>query len=166
MDAPVAASIALTGITTDQTAIAPDGTLRFQSDSRQTLFGRRPTGEVLFDAPTKVESFSMAVAADGTTYLPLDDGSLRAIDANGAPRWSRPDGPWSSPTVGGDGTVYAVMNNTPMHVLFAMAANDGHTLWQVDLPGTAGDVEMGPVLGPGGWLFVTTASGHVYGIGP
>jgi outer membrane protein assembly factor BamB len=159
-------TVVIPGVTSDQTAVAPDGTLRLQSDALQKLFGRRSTGEVLFDAPTATESYYLAVGSDGTTYVPLTDNSLRAIDATGMQRWSRTDGPWSSPTVGGDGTVYAVKNNAAVHTLFAMAASDGHTLWQVDLPGTASDVAMNPVLGAGGWMFVTSTSEHVYGLGP
>ena len=52
----------------------------------------------------------MAIADDGTIYVPVESGVLYAFDPDGAVKWTFDlmgySGPSASPAIGGDGTIY------------------------------------------------------------
>ncbi len=156
-------SIPIVGQGSDTVGIAPDGSLRIQSDSVAMLHARTPTGSVLFDAPTGIQQFDIAIGDDGTTYIGFDDGAMTAIGPTGVKKWRFPGTGFSAPTVDAAGTIYAVQNNATAKTLFAMDPGDGHELWRLDLPGGT-DVFWGPVIGANGWLYVN--GGRVYAVGP
>ena len=159
-------SIPIPGLTADTVVVARDGTLRVQSDTRRTLHARTVTGAIVFDAPTGIEPYDLAIADDGTTYLGVDDGMLHAIGPTGAPLWTFGAGStFSSPTIGVDGEIYVQAAVGPSHIVYALNPA-GAKLWELTLPITAGDAPAGVSIGKNGWLYLATSSGHVFGIAP
>ena len=159
-------SIPIAGLTQDTVVVARDGTLRVQSDSQRTLHARTVTGGVVFDAPTGIEPYDLAIADDGTTYLGVDDGMLHAIGPTGAALWTFGTGAtFSSPTIGADGTIYVEAAVGSAHIVYALNPA-GAKLWELTLPITAGDAPAGISIGANGWLYLATSSGHVFGVAP
>ena len=156
-------AIPIQGQASDTVAVAPDGSLRIQSDPSRMLHSRTATGGFLFDAPTGLQQFDVAIGDDGTTYIGLDDGSMTAIGPTGMVKWKFPGVGFSAPTVDAAGNIYAVENGTGARGLIAIAPGDGHELWRLDLPNGV-DAFWGPVIGANGWLYVN--GGRVYAVGP
>ncbi|MCS7190858.1 MAG: PQQ-binding-like beta-propeller repeat protein [Fimbriimonadales bacterium] len=111
---------------------------------------------------------SPVVAADGTIYYGTT-GGIHAVRPNGQLRWRWFAGysaATSTPAIGADGTVYALVNPQDA-ILVALNPADGSLLWSVYLGGT--EVRSSPTIGPDGRIYVTngrTPGGYLYCINP
>ena len=152
------------GVLSDAMAIDAAGTLRLVTDGNGgTIFGFAKSGAKLWQTalPGK-EAFDFAVADDGTTYFGLDDGLLHAYGPDGVAGKTFSGGPFGSPTIGADGTIYVCGGS----VMYAFRP-DGSTLWSFDtmIPASPA-ITQSPAIGADGALYVTTLAGDVMKIGP
>ncbi|MCS6923249.1 MAG: PQQ-binding-like beta-propeller repeat protein [Fimbriimonadales bacterium] len=111
---------------------------------------------------------SPVVAADGTIYYGTS-GGIHAVRPNGQLRWRWFAGysaATSTPAIGVDGTVYALVNPQDA-ILVALNPANGSLLWSVYLGGT--EVRSSPAIGPDGRIYVTNGQlpgGYLYCINP
>ncbi len=92
------------------------------------------------DLAGSVAAGAMAVAGDGTVYVPLGDSSPQrvvAVSSAGSILWDRTvESAPGAPSLGDDGTVYTVIGAQGLR---ALAAGTGATLWTVgDAPAARG----------------------------
>jgi outer membrane protein assembly factor BamB len=108
------------------------------------------------------------VAADGTIYYGAS-GGVHAVRSNGQLRWRWFAGysaATSTPAIGVDGTVYALVNPQDA-ILVALNPTNGSLIWSVYLGGT--EVRSSPAIGPDGRIYVTNGQlpgGYLYCINP
>jgi outer membrane protein assembly factor BamB len=116
-----------------------------------------------------------AIGHDGTVYVgfstdnssPNAEGTLYALQAPDAGldptvRWTVDLGPGratSSPTVGPDGTIYAVGGNGRLSAV----APDGHVKWTAQ---TGPVLKSSPALGQDGTVYVPSMDGKLYAVAP
>ncbi|MCS7209538.1 MAG: PQQ-binding-like beta-propeller repeat protein [Fimbriimonadales bacterium] len=111
---------------------------------------------------------SPVVAADGTIYYGTS-GGIHAVRSNGQLRWRWFAGysaATSTPAIGADGTVYALVNPQDA-ILVALNPTNGSLIWSVYLGGT--EVRSSPTIGPDGRIYVTNGQipgGYLYCINP
>ncbi|MDQ3875930.1 MAG: PQQ-binding-like beta-propeller repeat protein [Actinomycetota bacterium] len=93
--------------------------------------------------------------------LPTLRGAVTAFDLRGRRLWSFPTGDvvFSSPAVGGDGTVYFGSNDT---YVYAVAPN-GRLRWRYQ---TFSDIDSSPAIGPDGTLYIGSDDGSLYAFAP
>ena len=163
-------------------AIAPDGTI-YLGNFRGNLFALRDpgSGDRLQLAwrfhPPGASSFhsTPALAKDGTVYIGFSTGgatpeakgtfyALKAPASGIDPQvlWTVDLGPGrqtSSPTLGPDGTIYAVSGAGRLVAL----APDGRVKWTV---ATGPAVKASPALGSDGTVYVPSVNGRLYAIAP
>jgi large repetitive protein len=164
-------------------AIAPDGTAYIGLHSGTLFALRDPVGAGNQLAarwsfhPIGGSSWhaTPAIARDGTVYVgfstdnatPDAQGKLYALQAPSAgiePQilWSVDLGPgWqtSSPTIGPDGTIYAVSGEGRLSAI----TPDGHVKWTQQ---TGPILKSSPALGRDGTVFVPSMNGKLYAVAP
>jgi len=164
-------------------AIAPDGTayiglhngtlfaLRDPSSAGNQLAARwsfHPPGGSSWHA-------TPAIGSDGTVYVgfstnnasPDAEGTLYALEAptsgiEPVVRWSVDLGPGrqtSSPTLGPDGTIYAMGGEGRLSAI----SPAGMVLWSIQSGPT---LKSSPALGPDGTVYVSSMNGKLYAIAP
>ena len=164
-------------------AIAPDGTAYIGLHSG-TLFALRDPGSAgnqlaarwsFHPAGGSSWHATPAIAADGTVYVgfstnnrsPEARGTLYALQAPEAgiePRilWSVDLGPGrqtSSPTIGPDGTIYAMSGEGRLSAI----APDGLIRWSTQ---TGPTLKASPALGRDGTVYVSSMNGKLYAVAP
>ena len=119
-------------------------------------------GEVLwtFDTLDVVQS-SPALAPDGTIYVGSHDGSLYAVNPDGAQKWRfrTAASVASSPVVAADGTIYVGSLDRTLYALTPA----GRIKW---LLSPRSSIAATPALGHDGDLYVATAFNRLYAISP
>jgi outer membrane protein assembly factor BamB len=121
-----------------QPAVAQDGTIFFGSEDGH-LYALNPDGELKwkFSTGDKVHS-TPAIAKNGTIFFGSDDQYLYAVGSDGHVKWRlKTEGPVYSPTIGPDGTVYALSADGKLYAVQDMKPNGG--LWG-QWPKFAGDM--------------------------
>jgi hypothetical protein len=153
------------GVLADTMALDASGNLRLVTDGNGgTLFAFATSGAKLWQtALNATEPFDFAVADDGTVYVGLSDNLLHAYDASGAAGKTFAGGPFGSPTIGADGTIYVCGGS----VMYAFRP-DGSTLWSFDtmFPAPVPVIQSAPAIGADGALYVSTTSGDLVRLGP
>jgi outer membrane protein assembly factor BamB len=164
-------------------AIGPDGTayiglhngtlfaLRDPSSAGNQLAARwnfHPSGGSSWHA-------TPAIGRDGTVYVgfstdsatPNAEGTLYALQAPASGiepvvQWSVDLGPGrqtSSPTLGDDGTIYAMGGGGRLSAISA----EGDILWTVQ---TGPTLKSSPAIGPDGTVYVSSMNGKLYAVAP
>jgi outer membrane protein assembly factor BamB len=121
-------SYATPGYWPGQPAVAEDGTVFFGSEDGH-LYALSPNGELKWKFRTggKVHS-TPAIAKNGTIFFGSDDGYLYAVGSDGKAKWRyKTGGAVYSPTIGPDGTVYALSADGMLYAIQDMEPNGG--LW-------------------------------------
>jgi PKD repeat protein len=130
----------------------------FDSASPTYQINNNHTGQSPYTGPqnntikwnvTNITSFnqdtSVVIGSDGTIYCVSTDGYLYAIDPNGILQWIC-YGCTSTPTIGKDGTIYAVING-----YLQALKTDGTSKWKYALTGAAS-----PIVGADGTIYVAS----------
>jgi outer membrane protein assembly factor BamB len=137
-------------------ALAAPGDLIWSEITGDLIFGSPaigPAGEVVVgSSSTWVDDDDVVTATDGDLLSFNPDGSLRWV-FTGATDWI--DG---SPSIAGDGTVYA---GSWDGFLYAVDGNDGNLKWSFE---TAGFVIASPAIGPDGSIYVASNDGLLYAL--
>jgi outer membrane protein assembly factor BamB len=121
-----------------QPAVAEDGTVYFGSEDGN-VYALNPDGKLKwkFSTGDKVRS-TPAIAKNGSIFFGSDDHYLYAIGPEGQAKWRfKTGGPVYSPTIGPDGTVYALSADGKLYALEDSESNGG--LWG-QWPKFAGDI--------------------------
>jgi len=116
-------------------------------------------------SPGSVPFTSPVVANTGVIYFTASDGRLFAVNPDGSQKWvypqsvygmSLPDG--STPAIGADGTVYALLPITDSGVggLCALTP-EGTVKWVFTAQGGGGSVIPSPVIAPDGMIYLAVA---------
>jgi len=111
-----------------QPAVAADGTVFFGSED-SNVYALNPDGNLKWKFPTgdKVHS-TPAIAKNGTIFFGSDDHYLYAVGPDGQAKWRfKTGGAVYSPTIGPDGTVYALSADGKLYAIQDMEPNGG--LW-------------------------------------
>ncbi len=111
-----------------QPAVAEDGTIFFGSEDGH-LYALNPDGQLKwkFSTGDKVHS-TPAIAKNGTIFFGSDDHYLYAVSSDGHAKWEfKTEGPVYSPTIGPDGTVYALSADGKLYAIQDLEPNGG--LW-------------------------------------
>ena len=164
-------------------AIAPDGTVYIGLHSGTLFALRDPTGagnqlaaRWSFHPPGGSSWHSTpAVGRDGTVYVgfstksgkPEAEGTLYALQAptvgiEPVVRWSTDLGPGretSSPTIGADGTIYAMGGEGRLSAI----SPDGSVKWTAQ---TGPTLKASPAVAPDGTVYVSSMNGKLYSIAP
>jgi large repetitive protein len=164
-------------------AIAPDGTAYIGLHSGTLFALRDPVGagnqlaaRWSFHPPGGSSWHATpAIGRDGTVYVgfstssftPDADGTLYALQApttgiEPLVRWSATLGPGretSSPTIGPDGTIYAIGGEGRLSAI----APDGRVKWTVQ---TGPTLKSSPALGQDGTVYVSSMNGKLYAVAP
>lgn len=134
-------------------------------NTRRTTLGAPTNGSVRWTYNAGSRSYSSPViAADGTIYFGATNG-IHAVRPNGQRRWQWNAGysaATSTPAIGADGTVYALVNPGDA-ILVALNPSNGSLLWSVYLGGR--NVRSSPAIGPDGRIYVTNGEvpgGYLY----
>jgi len=109
-----------------QPAIASDGTI-FCGSEDGNLYALNPDGELKwkFSTGDRVHS-TPAIAKNGTIFFGSDDHYLYAVGPDGQAKWRyKTGGPVYSPTIGPDGTVYALSADGKLYAIQDMEPNGG-----------------------------------------
>lgn len=111
-----------------QPAIAEDGTIYFGSEDG-ALYAVSSDGKVKWKFETRAAVHSTpAIARNGTVFFGSDDHYLYAVSTQGKAKWQfETGGPVYSPTVGADGTVYALSADGKLYAIQDREQNGG--LW-------------------------------------
>jgi len=169
IDPAIVWSFATEGYVRSSPVIAADGTIYIGSEDTR-LYAINPDGTLRWSYPTwgQINAGAPAIGSEGTIYVGsvVYPGSLRArlyaIGADGTLKWeftssSAGDFDGFSPTIGPDGTVYAVADK-----LYAINP-DGTLAWSYN----TGRASATPALGPSGTIYVPSSSdGKLYAINP
>ncbi|MDW8107299.1 MAG: PQQ-binding-like beta-propeller repeat protein [Armatimonadota bacterium] len=138
-------------------------------NTRRTNFGAPTNGSIRWTYSANSRSQGSAVvAADGTIYFGATNG-VHAVRPNGQLRWRWYAGysaATSTPAIGVDGTVYALVNPHDA-ILVALNPANGALLWSFYLGGS--NVISSPAIGPDGRIYVTNGEvpgGYLYCINP
>ncbi|RMH10782.1 MAG: hypothetical protein D6697_00235 [Armatimonadetes bacterium] len=138
-------------------------------NTRSTNLGAPTNGSIRWTYSAGSRSYSSPViAADGTIYFGAANG-VHAVRPNGQRRWQWNAGysaATSTPAIGVDGTVYALVNPGDA-ILVALNPSNGSLLWSVYLGGR--NVRSSPAIGPDGRIYVTNGEvpgGYLYCINP
>ncbi len=103
-----------------------------------SLYAVNPWGMIEWDHELRnTLAVTPAVAADGTIYAPDMYHTISAFSPDGTVKWNFAPGLggyWSSPTIGVDGTIYAVHGLSSNSYLYAITP-EGDTLWTCSLEG-------------------------------
>lgn len=144
-------------------AVAPNGNIYVVGDDDQNIYALNSAGVLQWQvAASGTNTFSLpAIAPDSSLYVGTAGAGLWWIDATGKTQWQvTPNGYtyfFGPPTLGADGTIYAVPTSSGGSNLIAV--NPSGTLkWSATLcggqPGAfAADDE--PVIAPDGSIYVT-----------
>jgi len=113
----------------------------------------------VFEADGPV-SAGPTVGADGSVYVPCEDGNLYALDANGVGLWSYDinSAILCSPTIGADGTVYVAGQDGRFYAI----DTDGNLRWTF---AAAGPIYSSAAVGPDGDIYVCSQNGILYALG-
>ena len=116
------------------------------------------TNDWSFLLPHPTDS-SPAIGADGTIYIGVWNGDLRAFQPDGKPKWVFHAGREiaSSPAVGIDGTIYFGSRDRKLHAL----GPDGKSKWEFQ---TKGWVDASPTLGNDGVVYFGSWDGTFYAV--
>ena len=143
--------------------IGPDGTV--YGSSRSTI--------VALDGPSMVEKWVVwtgrmpnaapAIGADGTLYVGLDSGIVRALDGmSGAMKWEFKTAIYcqmpSSPAIGADGTVYVGSSD---YKIYALDGTTGTQRWEF---ATGGIIRSSPAIGADGTVYVGSSDYKIYAL--
>ncbi|MFN7161703.1 MAG: PQQ-binding-like beta-propeller repeat protein, partial [Fimbriimonadales bacterium] len=138
-------------------------------NTRRATHGAPTNGSVRWTYNGGSRSYSSpVVAADGTIYFGATNG-VHAVRPNGQRRWLWNAGysaANSTPAIGADGTVYALVNPGDA-ILVALNPTNGSLLWSFYLGGA--EVRSSPAIGPDGRIYVTNGQipgGYLYCINP
>ncbi len=138
-------------------------------NTRRATHGAPTNGSVRWTYDGGSRSYSSPVAAaDGTIYFGATNG-VHAVRPNGQRRWLWSAGysaANSTPAIGADGTVYALVNPGDA-ILVALNPANGTLLWSFYLGGA--EVRSSPAIGPDGRIYVTNGQipgGYLYCINP
>ncbi len=157
-------------------SVADDGTIyASHNDATPELVGISPDGAVTWTCPLGLSAnASMAIAADGTVYVPCgrtnpppfnNENKLYAIEPGVGVQWEfdlggvlGPIGLHSSPAVGRDGTIYIGSEDGTFYAL----TPDGSVLWTYT---AGGRIQSSPAIGSDGTVYVGCDDGTVYAFG-
>jgi len=121
-------SFSTPGYWAGQPAVAQDGTIYFGAEDGH-VYALSSDGKLKwkFSTGDKVHS-TPAIAKNGTIFFGSDDHYLYAVGPGGHAEWRyRTGGPVYSPTIGPDGTVYALSADGKLYAIQDMEPNGG--LW-------------------------------------
>ena len=107
-------------------------------------------------------SAALALAPDGTVYMPSGDGHLYALKPDGTLKWASPQLGASlvnAPALAADGTVYVSADAT----LYALDPATGAQKWQ-DTPGNL--IYAAPSVAADGTVYIGTLDGNLYAVNP
>ncbi|HWA88173.1 MAG TPA: PQQ-binding-like beta-propeller repeat protein [Opitutus sp.] len=153
------------GIIDSAPAIGVDGTV-YIGGSDDLLYALNPsngTKKWSFTAASPIGS-APAIAADGTIYF-RDSSVLYSLSPGGVKNWSltltgsTSDGTYSSPAVGGDGTIYVGTNAGAFYAVNP----DGTQKWKFTADD---DIFTSPAIAGDGTIYFATLKGTVYALSP
>src|SRR5215469_1097007 len=147
-------------------AVAPNGNIYVTSQYGQNIYALNSAGVLQWQLTAPgTQTFSLpAIAPDSSLYVGTAGGGLWWIDSNGKIKWQvTPNGYayfFSPPTIGGDGTIYAVSACTTIcEAANLFAVNPSGTLkWSATLCGGQTGVDAArdePVIGLDGTIYMT-----------
>ena len=133
--------------------VGPDSYLYTTSYASTLAYKLQPGGSSVGAQPA-TRTLAAAVTTDGIVYAGTEDGSLRAIDADGFERWTtRLDGPVvGPPSVDLLGRAYALVGGSPPHLVALDEA--GRTRWRASACWTPGAPLQWSALGLNGQIQV------------
>jgi outer membrane protein assembly factor BamB len=147
--------------------VTPKGNVLVSERERGSILAFTPQGKPLWQIDAPRGGGGGAVAPDGTLYY-IGDPGLRAVAANGSPRWALTTRVGSSETydfssdvaLGADGTIYV----TDYDWLYAIS-RVGKVVWRARTGSGGGPVVDGAgviyIQNGGGWLYAVNRDGSI-----
>ena len=147
-------------------AIGPDGTIYVISyalgASDKNLHAIFPNGITKWSYPLNTAGGSPVINYDGILLCPLWNNNtyLTAINQDGNKKWDVPG--TSSPSVGSDGTIYAISYKNGKGGILAINPIDGSDEWFYEIAEI--DVNSSPVIGSDGTVYIGANNGKFYAL--
>ncbi|MBI3974351.1 MAG: PQQ-binding-like beta-propeller repeat protein [Chloroflexi bacterium] len=142
-------------------AFTPDGTLIWVDTTERALYGGFASGGDKFRVQLDGDAQTTpAIAADNTTYVGTNAGSLYAIRSDGTQKWKVTLGEGrpvkGSPALGADGTIYAGSDDGK---LYAIDPAGGTTKWTYQ---TGAPITSAPAVGGNGLIYAGSNDRNLY----
>jgi outer membrane protein assembly factor BamB len=157
-------TFATNGIASTSPAVAADGTV-YVGANDHAIHAVDRDGHEKWNVVvgSNLNRTGFVVGPDGVVYFGSADTNMYAYSASGARLWAQPLNVDVANTVavGGDGTLYVVGYPSPTS-LIAVAASDGHVIWQKPNDFGSGGV----AIGQDGTLYVGAATAQLYALAP